>query len=63
LGLFHVFNEVLKIDRRIPQSAFESETIHFGMKRENDSPPIGVLHFDVASFAMEFDKAHAPECG
>jgi hypothetical protein len=59
--LFDVSNEVIKINGCISQSAFESETIDFGMKGENYSPTIGMLHFNVAPLAMNFNESHTLE--
>ncbi len=39
------------------QRAFEREAIDFVVNRGNNHSSVGVFHFDVASFAMNFDKS------
>ena len=54
-----MFQEVFNVHACITEGTFERETIYFIMEGENDASPIRVLHFDVATFAVNLHKAHA----
>lgn len=44
---------------QLPQRASEREAVDFIVKRKNNHSPVGVFHFNVASFAMNFSKTES----
>ena len=57
----NILNEIVKINGRIPQGAFERETIHFRVKGKNNSPSVWMLHLKMTAFTMDFNESHALE--
>ena len=53
--------EVLNGNARIPLRSFERVAVNFVVKWKDDPASVGVLHFNVASFPMDFHKAKALE--
>ena len=62
-SLFDVFDKIINGNGGVTQCAFQRVAIHFVMKREDDTPTIFVLHFDVTSLPMDFDKAETLKGG
>src|SRR5580658_6277253 len=55
--------KILHLNASVAQSSSQCVTIHFCMEGKHNSPSIRVLHFDVASLAMDFQKTESLQCG
>ena len=55
--------KIVHLNPAIAQGTFQDVTIHLRMKRKHNPSPIRVLHLDMASLAMDFQKTEPLQCG
>lgn len=61
--LFDVINKIINLNGGVTERSFQSVAVHFIMEREDDTPAIFVLHFNVASLPVDFDEAETLQGG
>jgi len=55
--------KILHFNPSVAQGAFQCVTIHFRMGGKHNSSSVRVLHLDMASLAMDFQKTEPLQCG
>jgi hypothetical protein len=55
--------KILHCNPSVAQRSFQCVTIHFRMEGKHNSSSIRVLHLEVASLAMDFQKTEPLQCG
>jgi hypothetical protein len=55
--------KIVHFNPSVPQRPFQGVTIHLRMKRKHNPSPIRVLHLDMVSLAMDFQKTEPLQCG
>jgi hypothetical protein len=58
-----LLNKFVGVNRSIAESSLEGEAVDLRMVGKNNPSSVPMLHFDMASLAVDFNETHALKSG